>query len=422
MSTIRAALVAAVVVLGGNASHAAEPLSLERAFERTILSHPDLAVLRLTADGLAAERDRVSLRPALAIGASIENVLGSGAAAGVDGAELTLSLASLLERGGKREARIAVVDARLHATDLLRVGQQLDLLAEVARRYLDLLAAQSGALFLRDELARRETIVEATKRRFEAGAIPESIPMAAEAARLRTLGEVERAQRAERLAARRLALSWGDAEPDFSVAEGNLGTMPVVPDYVDLTRRLAHAPELQRFAHEARLREARLQLARTARSPDLQWELGVRRLPTDRDWGLVGSVSIPLGSVARARPEIRAADAELSALQFERDAQARTLMATLADAWGRLDEAVATARAIDERLLPQLQRADAAAERAWRAGAISYLDWAQLQSEISAARRERLDAGLAAHRARIELQRLTGESFGFAAAHQESTP
>ena len=49
------------------------------------------------------------------------------------------------------------------------------------------------------------------------------------------------------------------------------------------------------------------------------------------------------------------------------------------------------------------------AERAYRAGAISYLEWAQLQSERTAARRQQLEVALDAQRALIELQRLTGQ-------------
>ena len=57
-----------------------------------------------------------------------------------------------------------------------------------------------------------------------------------------------------------------------------------------------------------------------------------------------------------------------------------------------------------------LQR-EAAAERAYRAGALSYLEWAQVQAERSSARRERLAAALQARKALIEIQRLTGEPF-----------
>ena len=59
-------------------------------------------------------------------------------------------------------------------------------------------------------------------------------------------------------------------------------------------------------------------------------------------------------------------------------------------------------------MLPKLAKAEAAAERAYRAGAISYLEWAQLQSERTNARKQQLEAALDAQRALIEIQRLTG--------------
>ncbi len=87
-----------------------------------------------------------------------------------------------------------------------------------------------------------------------------------------------------------------------------------------------------------------------------------------------------------------------------------------------------TARLEVDRLrtdvLPKLAKAEAAAERAYRAGAISYLEWAQLQSERTAARKQQLDAALEAQRALIEIQRLTGAPFVAAPAQatQGGTP
>ena len=75
-------------------------------------------------------------------------------------------------------------------------------------------------------------------------------------------------------------------------------------------------------------------------------------------------------------------------------------------------------------VMPKLARAEAAAERAYRAGAISYLEWAQLQSERTAARKQQLDAAFEAQRALIEIQRLTGAPFVAAPAQatQGGTP
>ena len=75
-------------------------------------------------------------------------------------------------------------------------------------------------------------------------------------------------------------------------------------------------------------------------------------------------------------------------------------------------------------ILPRLARAERAAERAYQAGAISYLEWAQLQSERIAVQREQLAAALEAHAALIEIQRLTGQPFvtGAVASGQGTAP
>ena len=424
MLMFRAAFAAAVVVSGAQARvHAAESLSLDDTFVRVIETHPDLAVLRHSQDALAAGVDLAAQRPTFTFGASVENVLGTGAASGVNGAELTLSLASVLERGDKRAARVALAQRQLDAVELRRDGKRLDLLAEVARRYLDAASAQAIEGVTRDDLAQRETIVAAAAKRVAAGGAPESVQLAAEAARLRVVASLEQAQRQQQIAKRRLAVLWGGADADFDLAALDVARLPPLPAYRDLVQRLAETPELRRFADETRLREARLQLARSATKPDLEWQVGVRRMQNESDWGLVGSVAIPLGSARRAEPGIRAAEAELAAIALEREGEQRVLQATLAEAWGQLDLAIATARRIDDALLPQLQRAEAAAERAYRAGALGYLEWAQLQTDTTAARRERLDASLAAHRALIELQRLTGETFRVSGdASTEATP
>ena len=149
----------------------------------------------------------------------------------------------------------------------------------------------------------------------------------------------------------------------------------------------------------------------------------MRRLQATDDFGLVASVSMPLGARSRAQPEIRAAEAELALLGIERESKELSLYSTLAEAHGRYLAASVAVTRLGSEVIPKLARAETAAERAYRAGAISYLEWAQLQSERTSARRQQLDAALDAHAALIEIQRLTGQPFvGSTAAPRGDTP
>lgn len=384
-------------------------LTLDQAIDRVVAVHPDLAIFHYTETGLRAAADTAAQRPALTVGATLENAFGTGAASGVHGAEFTLTLASVLERGGKRAARQALANSRIDALALTREAKRLDLLAEVARRYLDVVAAQTQVAIGDADVAQRARTVTAAAQRLKAGASPESARLTAEALQARAELERDRARANVAAARRRLVLLWGEREDSLIDVTGDPRALPALPAFAVIATQLERTPELQRFADETRIREARLQLARSARTPDLEWQVGVRRLQDGADWGLVGSVSMPLGSARRAEPDIRAATAEREALALERESSELTLYATLAQAYGQFAASKAEVERSRDDLLPRLQRAEVAAERAYRAGALSYLEWAQVQSETTAARQQQLSAAIDAQRALIEIQRLTGE-------------
>ncbi|HSX62597.1 MAG TPA: TolC family protein [Tahibacter sp.] len=404
-------LVPGLPVRASGPSPAGSVLTLDAAFDRTIAAHPDLRVFEPRRAALVAERERAAQRPAWTAGAELENAFGSGDARGLHSAELTLTLAGVLERGGKQAAREALAQRRIDALGVEREARRLDLLAETARRYLAIVAARQNGEIARQDIEQRTRAVTAARRRLDAGASPESVLLTAESALARA--ELDRDRAAQRFDAARqhLAALWDETDARFEPADHATPALPAIAGAAALARLLEQTPELAQFADERRVREARLQLARSEAKPNIDVSFGLRRRESDDDFGLVGAISVPLGARGRARPGIRAAEAELTALDIEREARIASLRSTLAEAHGRYGVARLEATRYVEDILPKLAKAEAAAERSYRAGAISYLEWAQVQSEHTAARRQRLDAEQEAQRALIELQRLTAEPF-----------
>ncbi len=405
-----AALAALVATLSGAwPTTAAERLTLDDAFERVASSHPQLRLLDSQQRLLAAGRDRASQTQPLVLGIQLEDAAGSGALSGLDVAELTVTLASVLERGGKLDARRVLAQSRIDALAMERETRRLDLLAEVARRYLSLSVAGLQRDISRRALEQRQRAVEAARSRFVAGASPEAVVLSAEAERVRSEIALDRQELLWRLARQQLAALWGERQPEFTIVAADPLLLPEPAGEAALVAMLDGTPELLRFADERRLREARLQLAKSDAAPDLEWQLGIRRHESGDDFALVAGVSLPLGARTRAQPQIRAAGEELAQLAIEREATGMSLYATLLEALGRYQLAQQEVRRIREEVLPALRRAEAAAERAWRAGAISYLEWTQLQVDITATERQQLDVAADAQLAMIEIQRLTGQ-------------
>lgn len=410
---IRAAALAAccLVLLASAPASAAERLTLDDALRRVEQAHPDLRLTGARRDALSAELDRASQRPPLVVGASVENAMGTGERRVLDSAEATVTLASVFERGGKLDARRTLAQARIDALGVEREAKRLDLLAEVARRYLAVASAQRQREIAQLDIAQRKRTVAGARHRFTAGASPQSAVFAAEAALARA--ELERARAIQRKASSRqhLAALWGERDPHFTTVAGNPYALPAVATFAELADWLKRTPEIAQFSGEQRIREARLQLARTQATPDWNWEIGARRFHDGNDVALIASASMPLGSQNRAQPEIHAAAAELAMLEIERESKQVALYSTLAEAHGRYLSAHLEVRRLGRDVIPKLGQAEDVAERAYRAGAISYLEWAQLQSERISARRQQLEAALEAQRALIEIQRLTGQPF-----------
>jgi len=397
-------------------------LTLGQAMRRTLETHPDLRLSDYAERGLQASAAIAAQRPPLVAGLLIENALGTAPTTGFNDAQITLSLASILERGGKREARRALAENQLGALGAAREAKRLDLLAEVARRYLDAVAAQSAANIAAIDVAQRARMVDAADKRVRAGASPESVRLTAEAMHARALLDRDRVNREAEAAYQRLAILWNDRAPSATRVAGDPLQLPQVPQFSALTALLEETPELKRFAGEARVREARLQLARSARTPDFSWEVGVQRLNDFGSWGIKAGFTMPLGASRRAEPEVRTSQNEIEALSLERESSELTLQTTLVQAYGQYVSRKAEVEGCRDHLLPLLTRAEASAERAYRTGALSYLEWAQVQSEITSVRRQQLTAAIDAQRALIEIQRLTGDAFIQPSSIKDSTP
>ena len=387
-----------------------DPLTLDDAIARVAQSHPDLRLVQAQRPIWEARRDAAALRPPLTVGVELENALGSGDASGFGAAELTVTLAGVLERSGKLDARRAVAQANLDSLAPQRETARLDLLAEVARRYLAVTQARQQLAIALTDIEQRKRAVAAARLRLQAGASPESVLLTAQAMLAQAELDRDRARQADQSARVALSSLWRQRDPGFDVVTGDPLQLPLLQDFAVLAEELQRTPELAVLAGERRIREAQVQLARTAARADLNWQVGVRNNRDSRDTAFVAGFSLPLGSERRAEPEIRAAEAELALNSVEREARALQLYATLAQAHGRYLTARLDVLRMARDVLPQLKRAENAAEKAWRAGAISYMEWAQLQAMRIDARQRQLDAAIAAQTALIELQRLTGQS------------
>lgn len=398
-----------VLVPAGHAQPRRESITLARAIELAGARSPAVAALAAEVDALRNRNEVEALSSNLVLESEFENFAGTGAASGTDLLDSTLRLSKVLELGGKRSRRRDVGSAEL---DSLTADHQLrrdELAAEVARRFIAVLADQAILETARraSELAR--TARDVARERVSAGA---SSP----AALGRSQIALARAQIAQQLAEQELASSrvklsvlWADDAADsFGEVEGNLFDMAQLEPFDAYQAQMNASPELASLASQARVEDARIRLARAQRLPDVSVSAGVRRLEAVDDQALVASFSVPLGTRRRAELRERAARADRARVDAELESRRLELMAVLFDLYQEIRHARTEAESLNEQVRPQAEAMLQTTIEGYRVGRFSPLELTDAQLQLVEVERAAIRAAAQFHTLLVEIQRTIG--------------
>lgn len=388
------------------------PLTLRQALSAALQGNPQLRTFAFQLRAGDARTRQAALRPAPAVSVDMENFAGSGAVRGLDATEATFALSQVIELGGKREARIGAAQAGRAALDIERQAVQLDVLAEVTRRFIAVAQRQQRVQLARTAAEFAGKTVAASERRVNAAKAPHAELDRARIARDRFRLE-ERAALVELDTARKqLAATWGESQPVIDgqligEVQADLFNLPPTGDFAELVTRLAANPDFLRFASEARLRDAELRLAASQRKPDVTLAAGLRRLEASNDQAFVASLSIPLFSGRRAEGFIAEAQANRELVDAERRVAEVKAQATLYELHRQLTRAVQEARSLQDDIRPRSAEALKETEYAYERGRYSYLELVDAQREYLAVQAGLIEAAAGAHTLRAEIERLT---------------
>jgi len=385
-------------------------LSLRQALTNAADVHPALQVFRFRQNSLSYEAEAAALRPAFRLGAELENVMGTGEAQAFSGAELTVSLSSIIELGDKRAARIAFANSRVNAVSASRNIAALDLAADVTARYMQVVITNARIEVAREARQLSRQAVSAVRKRVNAGAAPKPELRRARAALAEAEIELNRLLSQRQGERATLAQFWNASEADIGTISGDLFSLDSVADVDSMLQKLAENPNILAFASQERVQQAALRLARSAGRADIEWQAGARRLQGSQDIGFVGGVSIPLNTARRNAAAVSAAESSLALLPVEREAALRSLQIQLRDFYQRRVIGVETLNTLRKKVIPELQTALRETREAYNRGRYSYLERISARNELIAARKALIEAAANAQLAQLEIERLTGES------------
>lgn len=382
-------------------------LTLERAVALTLERSAELAAARKEHDAAAAGVTQAGVLPNPNLELAADNF---GNARKRDAGDRTLSvgLSQLIERGGKRDARLRQAEAvrESAARDLEALRTRLSGSVRIA--FYDLLAAQARADLANDAMQLATQVAETVARRVRAGRVS---PVEELKAGLALSGaRIEREQAARETAAlrQRLAALWGDLTPGFSRADGDLDALPTLPAIAVLIDRARASPLLARWDSEADRRRAALEIERAKAVPDVTLSAGVTRFNLFDDHALMVGVSIPLPVFDRNSGAILEAHRRLDKSADERRGEEIRLITELAEARQRAEAARSEVATLRAEILPGAQTAFNAAQRGYELGRFGILDVFDAQRTLIDNRLRHLRALAEFHRNTGEIERLTG--------------
>lgn len=384
-------------------------LRLSQAMQRTLEQHPALQVFPLRQTQLEANKKTANLKPAYVVGAEVENVAGTGELSGVKSLETKVSLSSVWELGGKRQARVDLVEENSSVVSVERKIKSLDLLGSVTRLFIDVLNRQERVELAKESLSlARDTLAEVNKR-VRAAVAPSADKGRAEAAvqqaELTLLAEQQQLD-TEKMA---LANLWGSYRPDFDTVAGSLYNFGEARPFDVLFEQVKLNPDIELFAAQTRVRDAEIRLARTQQTANLSWSVGIRRDEGLNDSALVAGISMPLFSEQRAQGDIEAALAARNQVSYRRDEKILALHTQLYRAYSGREQAITTTKKLHEQIIPNLEKSLAQTKQGYQRGLYSYLDYLTARQDLLKAKRALIEAAAAALHDQAEIEQLTAE-------------
>lgn len=379
---------------------AGDALTLEMAIRRTLEVSALPAVAAARRDALVAARDAAGLKPQPTVEITAEN-FGLPMGNLYDQFQVTGTYSQRIERGGKRRARVDLASSDIGVAEAEALIARLDLIKLVQDGFVEAQATDAKVAVARERLRVAQELRREVGRRVASAKDPIFAGTRAQTGVSEAEADLALAIHFRDAALKRLAMLWGGAAATSVADVGRFLDVKPVPAAESSSADLA--------VYEARKARAlsSVELQRTNAARDLTVSAGPRILASG-GLGAIAGVSLPLGGrrlaqarIAEAQAEGRRIEAELAVEKFNRE-RAITLAAE------KVEESRHEVELIREGVLENAEKTLEQVRFGYNRGFFSFADVSAAQSTFVNARTRVIDAAERYHRAKAELDRLTG--------------
>ena len=381
-------------------------ITLAQALEITLLQNPDLQAYSYEIRARDAQTLQAGLVKNPTLNVEVENAAGSGNFNAFDQSETTVQLSQLVELGEKRNLRKSSVNLSKEIAGWDYEVKRLEVLTRVSSSYIHVLKAQQKVLLTGERVELAEKFIATVSERIKAGKVAAIEKIKTEVALANIRLEEKKAKMEIENARRKLSVLWGETEPHFDSALGNLFSVPekIFPKM----KPLSVNPRLSKWSTAMAHRQAELDVELSKTIPDVTLSGGYRRLEATSDNALVFGMTVPLNWFNRNQGGIAKARHRLSKTQQERKAEELKVEEALLQARGKVSFSHAKVISIKTEILPAAEKALSAMNEGYRFGKFGLLNVMDSQKLLYQFQNQYLNALADYHNAITEVERLTG--------------
>ncbi len=384
ISTLIVLLCATHICIAASPTNTIERLSLEQAFDMAERLHPDLAESRALVEAATGRAQQAGAFPNPEAIVGAQQLPFSGNAS--NQREYVAGIAQPIPLGGRlgkaREAEQLEREVRVRGLEVTRRNLRKRVHSAFATALY-----QERAFQTQSQIAQSlEKIVAITKARVDAGDVVPEDQARVEMELARTKVEIQRSQSMREQAMFGLTAAIGDATLSVKSLAGSLDAAFEIPTLESLAANLSAQPEYALADASLRASNARIDLAKAERIPDVKVEALYHRLEATKENTFDIGLSIPLPLFNRNQGKLREARAEAAAAEARSRMTENELNLRLRESYAQLTSALATSRALQTEILPRAERVVQSAESRYAAGDASLADvlpvrrdWAAIQ-------------------------------------------
>jgi len=370
-------------------------LSLADAEQKFRTNSRELLAARRDLEGFQADTLSAAQKPnpVLSMGVSSFNLNRSEGNRNANGsnslADKTLNsglqVNQLIERGSKRELRMAAAQDAVRASQLVFKDTLRQQKLALKTAYYDLLLAQESEQIQNNNVALYQSTLQAADLRFKAGDIASTDVSRIRVDALRAMNDARQAVAEHEKAQANLAYLIGEEQASASiVATDTWPSIDLQPEASDGgnvsvdSSTISQRADIQAAEARAQQAEENRKLAQALKTRDLTVGLQYQHFPGQQpgagDDTIGASLSIPLFTNYQYQGEIARSEVEYTAATEAREQTQAAALGEIARARADLNAASEKVRRFDREMLSEAQKAAEAAEFAYRNGAMGVTD------------------------------------------------